>query len=645
MLPQRPPLAAEFRAAFLAFLLALPGALAAQSIIAITPQQCVWRAGDDPAWAALNLDETGWGPFSQWKTPVVEPHLWARCHADLGALRGTAHPAMQVRIVGAYQLFVNGARIGGAGNVETGFYSMNTIREYPLSEVALQSQPETIAVRITFRQPIGDTSPLKILAGDSEALTGHRAGVVLAESATPLAMSAWFALTGVVGLMLLGLFYYDRSRVELLYLSLTCVAVAVIRAEEFFPAAQMNYPWALGSALFSVANVAATVASLLFFFSLARHRVPLLYWPALAIPVVRYALIGFTLLFRPDHALWLWDWIGTVTSKTPVVFVAQVALSTSPFVAFWPYGKITDRMRPLAILCMSWSAANILWFAADATANFAWGLPNLLPGWRPDLLGIRALVTVCVLVGLLGLLFREQRQVTQERALLAGEMQAAQEIQRMLVQSSVDSMPGTRIEVAFHPMREVGGDFYSCRILPDNRQRILLGDVSGKGAAAAMTAAVLLGAAQERDDDSPAALLEHLNQVLSNMRLGGFATCLCAELSAAGRLTIANAGHLSPYLDGAEVPVNAGLPLGIDASVEYEENQFLLDAGCRLTFLSDGVVEARNAKGDLFGFERTAKLSTQPAEEVARAAQDFGQEDDITVLTVARTPKLQEVIA
>ncbi|MGA8043985.1 MAG: PP2C family protein-serine/threonine phosphatase [Terracidiphilus sp.] len=621
-----------------ALMLALPGALAAQSVLAVSAQQCVWRAGDDPAWAAPNLDETGWGPFSQWKIPVVEPHLWARCHADLGALRGTAHPAIQVRLEGAYQLFVNGERVGGAGNVETGFYSMNTMREYPLLEAALQTQPETIAVRITFRQPIGDTSPLKILAGDSEALTGHRAGVVLAESATPLAMAAWFALTGVVGLMLLGLFYYDRSRVELLYLSLTCVAVAVIRAEEFFFAAQMNYPWALGSALFSVANIVATFASLLVFFSLAQRRVPLLYWLALAIEVVRYALIGFTLLLPPDHALWLLDWIGTVTSKTPVVFIGQVALSTSPFVAFWPYGKITDRMRPLAILCMLWTAANLLWFAADATANFAWGLPNLLPDWRPELLGIRALVTVCVLVGLLALLFREQRQVTQERAMLAGEMQAARAVQEVIIPDAIPSVPGLRIESVYKSAGEVGGDFF--QILPTAAEGVLIviGDVSGKGMPAALTVSLLVGTVRTlaHYTQSPGEMLAAMNQRMLGRQQGGFTTCLVLRVDRNGRLTGANAGHLSPYLNGSELSLENGLPLGLDAHATYPESQFQLPPGGQLTLITDGVAEARNAHGDLFGFVRTAAISTQTAESIASAAQRFGQEDDITVLTVTR---------
>lgn len=126
---------------------------------------------------------------------------------------------------------------------------------------------------------------------------------------------------------------------------------------------------------------------------------------------------------------------------------------------------------------------------------------------------------------------------------------------------------------------------------------------------------------------------------------GGFVTCCVARIAPDGAATIANAGHLSPYLAGAELPVAAGLPLGLLAGSEYEESHFQLHSGQPLTFLSDGVVEARNQNGELFGFERTQAISTESAENVAHAAQAFGQDDDITVLTLTRTVGLNPALA
>ena len=119
---------------------------------------------------------------------------------------------------------------------------------------------------------------------------------------------------------------------------------------------------------------------------------------------------------------------------------------------------------------------------------------------------------------------------------------------------------------------------------------------------------------------------------------GGFTTCLVLRADTDGVLTIANAGHIPPYVDGKELQVESGLPLGISADTIYAESTFQLSPAQQLTLLTDGVVEARDKAGTLFGFERSASLSTQPAEAIAQAAQAFGQDDDITVLSVIRTP-------
>jgi phosphoserine phosphatase RsbU/P len=103
---------------------------------------------------------------------------------------------------------------------------------------------------------------------------------------------------------------------------------------------------------------------------------------------------------------------------------------------------------------------------------------------------------------------------------------------------------------------------------------------------------------------------------------------------------LANAGHLPPYRAGEELPSVSALPLGIGGSEDgwYEEISFDLQPADTLTFLSDGVVEARSLSGELFGFDRAREISDRSAEEIARAAQDFGQEDDITVLTLTFAP-------
>lgn len=137
---------------------------------------------------------------------------------------------------------------------------------------------------------------------------------------------------------------------------------------------------------------------------------------------------------------------------------------------------------------------------------------------------------------------------------------------------------------------------------------------------------------------STAALLARLNREITTMADGGFITFVCARVDRDGTVTIANAGHLPPYRNGQEVELNCGLPLGIFAKSEYDETVLRLEPGERLTFLSDGVVEARKMDGELFGFERTREISCGSAMHIAEAARQFGQEDDITVLTLAFAP-------
>ena len=116
---------------------------------------------------------------------------------------------------------------------------------------------------------------------------------------------------------------------------------------------------------------------------------------------------------------------------------------------------------------------------------------------------------------------------------------------------------------------------------------------------------------------------------------GGFTTCFVLRADPDGCVTAANAGHLAPYLDGRELLLEYGLPLGLAADSRYSESHFHIKPGEQLTLLTDGVPEARNAAGALLGFESTAALSNHSAEAIADAARRFGQDDDITVVKLA----------
>jgi hypothetical protein len=238
------------------------------------------------------------------------------------------------------------------------------------------------------------------------------------------------------------------------------------------------------------------------------------------------------------------------------------------------------------------------------------------------------------------LLLRSNR-MSRSQALLESELAAAREVQQVILPEQVESIPGFILESVYQPAQQVGGDFF--QILPDSRGGLLLvvGDVAGKGLPAAMLVSVLVGATRTAAaySQAPAEVLAQLNDRLLGRAHGGFSTALAAHITKDGWVTIANAGHLSPYLDGREVELLGALPLGI-LSAAYETTQFHLPHGSRLTFYSDGVVEAQNQQNELFGFDRAKAISTRPAAEIANAAKLFGQSDDITVVTIEREAAL-----
>lgn len=206
----------------------------------------------------------------------------------------------------------------------------------------------------------------------------------------------------------------------------------------------------------------------------------------------------------------------------------------------------------------------------------------------------------------------------------------------MLLPDELDQCPGFAVECIYQPAEQVGGDFFQQIADGQGGMLIVVGDVSGKGLPAAMMVSVLVGAIRTEADHgaSPAAMLALLNERMMGRLQDGFATCLAAHIDAEGLLTLANAGHLPPYRNGEEVGVPGSLPLGVAAGVKYESITLRLAPGDRLTFISDGVVEAQSRTGELFGFDRTRGLSLESAERIAQAARAFGQMDDITVVTL-----------
>jgi serine phosphatase RsbU (regulator of sigma subunit)/predicted ester cyclase len=249
----------------------------------------------------------------------------------------------------------------------------------------------------------------------------------------------------------------------------------------------------------------------------------------------------------------------------------------------------------------------------------------------------------------------EQERIERER--VEQELQVARRIQQASLPKVVPQLEGWQITPFYRPAREVGGDFYDFHPLSQGRLGLVVGDATGKGVPAALvmstTCGMLRAVSQALDSSSPGEMLGRVNEALcTSIPDNMFVTCFYAILDPeSGTLRYANAGHDLPYLhrngDAEELRAR-GMPLGLMPGRGYEEKEIVLDAGEAALFYSDGLVEAHDPKGEMFGFPRVRTLVAEHAEERSLGAfaleelysfvgESWEQEDDITLLTLRRS--------
>jgi hypothetical protein len=261
----------------------------------------------------------------------------------------------------------------------------------------------------------------------------------------------------------------------------------------------------------------------------------------------------------------------------------------------------------------------------------------LLNGSPINLLTItRTLLFVSIVYAVVRYSIAERRR----QATLEQEFQNASELQRVLVPDAVPQLAGFSLTSAYRPAQEVGGDFFQIIPLENRSTLVVLGDVSGKGLKAAMAVSLIVGTIRTLAEttSSPGQILTGLNRRLHGRLQDGFATAIALRLDPDGSCTLACAGHPAPYVNDRELSFPGALPLGVMESANFEEIQFSLSHRDQLALYTDGLLEARSQSGELFSFNRMRDLfSTRPtAEQAAQAAVNFGQDDDITVLTLMR---------
>jgi serine phosphatase RsbU (regulator of sigma subunit)/anti-sigma regulatory factor (Ser/Thr protein kinase) len=252
-------------------------------------------------------------------------------------------------------------------------------------------------------------------------------------------------------------------------------------------------------------------------------------------------------------------------------------------------------------------------------------------------------------------LVREQEADIRTRERYEQELRIAHLIQQNFLPREQPDVAGWVLNAFYRSAREVGGDFYDFIELEGGRIGVVIGDVTDKGVPAALmmasTRSVLRSVAARFD--SPGMVLEHANELLCpDMPPKMFVTCLYAILEPhSGRLLYANAGHNVPYRGGAECVDELkarGMPLGLMPGSKYEEKEVFIQPGEIVLFSSDGIAEAHNPDGEMFGCPRiidvvekhtTADLRDEVLDALhGFTGPDWDQEDDITMVVVDRLP-------
>jgi len=616
-----------------------------------------FHTGDNLAWAQTSFDDSSWDSMDLTTAPGTEGEGWTR--RGHPGYSGFAWYRLRVDVQGAthrlalkmpdqaddaYQVYVNGQLIGDFGK-----FAGNRVTAYPALPEAfplprgIKDGAITIAIRMwmdsatIFNSPdsgglhgpptLGYASFVNDLIRLDYDEIAHYFG-----SGFPELMILFMAL-----LMAAALFWLDRQEQAYLWLAIVCTVTLLENAIVL----SVNFTAWLG-------QTAAVVLSQVVLGGTVRIGLWVLFWGywfriakigrlhKVVWALVTVLVIGTAMLRAPLYGEIVPVHYATFIS--PTLLVVKLGLGVLLFLVAYR-GFATQKTE-------GWmaGAAVLLGFVANYQREMRLihvPITYSVFGFTISL-GAAATITSLLIITVMQLRRFIQAQVLKEQWKL--EIQQAQEVQQLLIPHELPEVTGITIESEYRPAREVGGDFF--QILPldtPGTVLIVVGDVTGKGMQAGMLVALIVGAIRGAvlHSTDPVQILREVNEQLCE-RQHAIATCLILRIDPDGTGIIANAGQLAPYLNGAEIEMEGAFPIGIVPDGDFAIASFALQEGDNLFLMSDGVVEATDPQGTLFGFERISELLQKKAssEEIAVAAQRFGQEDDILVVQVRRNAGL-----
>ena len=633
------------------------------------------KGASAPAWAQPGFDDSAWatmdltpppGSFDPvigssgyllgWTARGYKGHsgyAWYRLTTNVQDGRTRLALKMPDDVDDAYQIYVNGQYVGEFGRFTArgaaAYFSQP--RAFLLPE-NFRGGPVTFAIRMWMGAftPLVDPDAGGLhgppVLGQASAIGGLLQLDWDAEDRGNYIAFFQVAILLLALLVAFGLFWLDRKEPAYVWLGLACAAMLSLQSMNLVA----NYTtWMGGNTVFLLEDAVLTPATIgiwvlfwAYWFRLggmARlHRIVwgLVVALGMATAMLRAPLYGGLV---PVHAIvWL----------SPLNLVLKLLLGV---LLVWVTVRGIRKDRAEGWLALP--AVLLVFLSRYSEELLVLHVPTIVYPFGVGI-SINGIATILSLAIITVLLLRRFLRGQHEREQFRMEMEQARQVQQVLIPMALPHIPGLAIESEYRPAQQVGGDFF--QIIPhatdgsvlDGSVLIVAGDVAGHGLQAGMLVALIVGAIRTATDTSfdPLAMLQSLNRRLIG-RGQAHATCLALRIEANGAVALANAGHLPPYLNGKEMPMEGALPLGMIANAEFSVMHFQLAPGDRLMLMSDGVAEAQDEQGQLFGFDRINTMLQQPitAAEVATAAQEFGQEDDISVLAVTRTASMQSEVA
>jgi hypothetical protein len=610
-----------------------------------------WRfqVGDDPRWADPGFDDSAWPTLTLSKTLSEQGfdsytgYGWYRFRLQPQALSQFSslpgNPLLDLLVtsqsIGQLGVYVNGLETGHT----RGMTDSPTMYQSPPLVVHLSSPNADGTIVLAIRSWAGPSLPIQHGLVDrvdlgpqddiADKLTAARDREWDRSEIAGMILSFLFLCVALLGATL---YMAQRHHSEYLWLALLCLSMAAMGATEF-AFRQELLPFSVFNVLILWLGRIFMAVTLEFVlrFTGGQYR-----------KLVRIVQISMLLVpvFSVVHLQQVYEYLSV---SEEIVFTALVSVM---LFRAWRRGRLEAAVMlvPFFLASTADSIDTVLDYAAGkhwVAERFA--AHHFFLG--PIEFNASIVNYTVFLASLLAVILYRFVHVSQDEQRSVAEIEAARSVQAMLIPTQLPSNHNFMLESAYLPANGVGGDFFQVLPLKDDSMLIVVGDVSGKGLQAAMNASTLVGALRNELSSDPATVLNRLNNVLLGATSGpgaasiqkgaaSFATCVCARIYTDGTMTIANAGHVHPYRDGREMDLAADLPLGVIPNIVYEQATFQLNVGDRLIFLSDGVVEASNAHGELFGFERTQQVSNESARYIAQTAKRFGQTDDITVVSL-----------